>query len=104
MILTLPALRRILSQPVSHWSGKRRLIVSAVFLLAYVLSASVVAIGYAGLWHRPLSALQFGFGPLVANLMDHGRYIACQPEICFTAHRMPLAPYFLASLQFARDN
>jgi hypothetical protein len=77
---------------------------SAVTYLVQYQSADATGAG--------LFSLSFGFGPLVESMVVDGRYAApadgffkpMREQWAFTAHRMPLIPWFLAAVAAVRNS
>ncbi|TAG57474.1 MAG: hypothetical protein EAZ27_02885 [Cytophagales bacterium] len=63
---------------------------------------SIILLFSWSIWQNALftstNTLSFGYGVLINSLSENGQYQVCgvhAPEICFTAHRLPLITYFL---------
>ncbi|MFH1868878.1 MAG: hypothetical protein ABH843_07895 [Candidatus Omnitrophota bacterium] len=56
--------------------------------------------------------ISYGFGPLVKSIVKEGAYRVCGVQylqhpgqnLCFSGHRMPFVPFFLAALAFVYNN
>lgn len=86
-----------------------------ITILASVGAALIVASGVLVSWYLQyrkfdvegsgIFGLEFGFGPLVRNIVEHGKFAGPadgfskpSPSWMFSAHRMPLIPWILAAI------
>jgi len=105
--MLLPSIREFLQKPVQRQSSWFSIFVF-IFLIFYSAVGSVAISRWDDRSNKGTDDLGFGYGVLIKSISQTGEYRVCgvhHPDVCFSAHRLPLIPYGMLLLsQFVGDN